>query len=103
MPGEVSRAFDPDPDDDKDPRDRIVYDVDLVGEYDTPTLKGEIIRLRKLLTDCWDVTGLLSGCGTGEEWMAWEDDSDLLPQLESMAADALEYELMLEDSDEEES
>jgi hypothetical protein len=92
MPGEVSRSFDPCPDDEPmEPRDAIVYDVDVAGGYDAATLRGEVIRLRNLLNDCWLSAGLLSSTVTGQPWQAWDDHSDLPGAIDDLAADADEY------------
>ncbi len=91
MPGEVSRAFDPEPDDHRESRDKIVYDVDVQGEYDAETLKGEIRRLRNLLNDCWASAGLLGSDWTKQPWQAWEEPSDLVSQIDELHSDADAY------------
>lgn len=90
MPGEVSRSFDPDPED-RDPRDAIVYDVDVSGEYTADVLKGEIRRLRNLLNECWESAGLLGSRMTGQPYQAWEEPSDLVMQIDELHCDAIEY------------
>jgi len=92
MPGEVSRSYDPDPEpEEQQPRDAIVYDIDVSGEYDPETLKGEIRRLRNLLNDCWDAAGLLGSAATKQPWQAWEEPSDLLDQIYELSSDAEAY------------
>lgn len=92
MPGEVSRSYDPDPEpDQQEPRDAIVYDIDVTGEYTTDVLKGEIRRLRDILNDCWKAAGLLSPKMTDQPFQAWEEPTDLIPEIEVLAMDADEY------------
>ncbi len=92
MPGEISRSYDPAPDDEpQEPRHAVVYDIDVAGEYPTDVLKGEIRRLRNLLNDCWDSAGLLSAKMTGQPYQAWEEPSDLLFQIQDLHSDAQAY------------
>ena len=92
MPGEISRSFDPCLDHNQpDPRDAIVYDIDVSAEYDAETLKGEIRRLRNLLNDCWGAAGLLGSGFTGQPYQAWEEPSDLVGQIDELACDADAY------------
>ena len=51
----------------------------------------EVLRLRKLLTQCWDATGLLGANMTGQPFQAWEEPSDLLGKIEELASDAQSY------------
>lgn len=87
MPGEVSRSYDPDPDDTQEPRNAIVYDVDVTGDYDTETLRGEIRRLRNLLNECWDASGLLGANWTKQPYQAWEEPSDLVSHIGDIKGD----------------
>lgn len=91
MPGEVSRSFDPCPDDRQEPRDEIVYDVQVLDAYDASTLRGEIIRLRNLLDECWEAAGLLGSRMTQQPWQSWEEPSDLVMQIHDLYSDADAY------------
>lgn len=92
MPGEVSRSFDPCPEpEQQEPRDAIVYDVDVQDEYTPDVLKGEIRRLRNILNECWAAAGLLGSRMTGQPFQAWEEPTDLIPQIEELAMDAACY------------
>lgn len=89
MPGEVSRPFDPCPDDDQqEPRDAIQSDTDLHRDYGSDVLIGEIRRLRGILDECWDAAGLLTSKMTHQPWQAWEQPSDLVMQIHDLWSDA---------------
>lgn len=66
----------------------IVYDIDVRGEYPPAVLAAEVRRLRKLLNECWAAAGLLGSGMTGQPYQAWEEPTDLLPQIEQLAMDA---------------
>ncbi len=75
----------------KNQRHKIVYDVDVKGDYDTEVLKGEIRRLRNLLNDCWSAAGLLGSHNTGQPFQAWEEPCDLLSKIYDLRSDAELY------------
>lgn len=51
----------------------------------------EVLRLRKLLNECWAAAGLLGANMTGQPYQAWEEPSDLVGQIEDLASDAQNY------------
>jgi len=91
MPGEVSRSFDPCPDDQQEPRDAIQSDTDLHRDYGSAVLIGEIRRLRDILDECWEAAGLLGSNMTHRPWQAWEQPSDLVMQIHELSSDAQAY------------
>lgn len=52
---------------------------------------NEVLRLRALLNECWAAAGLLGSAATGQPYQAWEEPSDLVRQVEQLAADADNY------------
>ena len=56
-----------------------------------PWVINEVLRLRRLLDDCWAAAGLLGPGMTGQPFQAWEEPSDLVRQIEQLASDASNY------------
>jgi hypothetical protein len=48
-------------------------------------LRSEVERLCGLLTRCWDAAGLLHADVTGRPGQAWDEPSDLVAAIESLA------------------
>lgn len=70
--------------------DEVPYATSRTDLAATPKawLIGEVIRLRRLLDDCWEAAGLLNPSFTGQYEQAWEQPSDLVDQIEELCSDA---------------
>ena len=99
MPGEVSRQFNPMPDEDP-PEDAIIQDAELKADYPADVLKGEIRRLRGLLDDCWLSAGLLAPDVTGQPWQAWDTGCELANEIDDMRWEIDELRAGVEEDDE---
>lgn len=51
-------------------------------------LIDEVLRLRGILNEAWAAAGLLGAAATKQPYQAWEEPTDLIPQIEQLASDA---------------